>query len=430
MADIRSRIPPNLLEHTARWLQNKTLKESVQSPELPANLENAIAIGAEACDTLLRTRIPGDRAQRLQQCPFSMDRPTSDSRDRAEQTTLPDPVLQCPFSSEAGAQMRFIGDETTKQEPIKPKCVPIFPDIEDGAGHGVARTTDNRRICALCPFANAKKGELLKKAPGCPLMFDVNGHVLRSKQEITGDRKKSDASELGSISNSIPQCPIRALDHHSPEEVAKYFEEHKREIPRSHEVCIKRYQNNTESIRKLDAKYGNLVNMIQGLSAKHQPFLASKDDEEHNEDAVSENIVSVKEWASNVKLQDTKDAKYVEASDHRQSHFDRPLKEIRVGESPSRPWGIALPVADGSDTDGPFASTGPKHGEAYQLGTARNGQSTKNAEKLQTPASTPHQGRQEVVPKVVFNGPVFIGYPPEQATAWIRQLGLSQSPVS
>ena len=428
MADIRPKMPSGLLDRSARWLQSKTPDKFDETPDLSANVEYAIAVGAEACDALLRKRMPGAMAQDLQQCPFSIDIPTPESRNRAGEAMLSDPALQCPFSSDVGSQMPFVRDETTKQEPIQSKCVPIFPDIEDGAGRGVARTIDNRRVCALCPFANAKKGELLKKATGCPLMFDVNGNVLRSEQEITENRKKSDASEIGSMSNSTPQCPIRALDHHSPEEVARYFEEHKREIPRSHEVCIKRYQNNTESIRKLDAKYGNLVNMIQGLSAKHQPFLASKDDEEHTKGALSENIVSVKEWASNVKLQDTKDADYVEASDDRQSHFDRPLKEIRVGESPSRPWGIALPVADSLDTDGSFARTGPKQRDAYEPGTSRNGQSTKYAEKIQTPTSTPHQGPQEAVPKVVFNGPVFIGYPPEQATAWIRQLGLSQPP--
>ena len=54
-------------------------------------------------------------------------------------------------------------------------------------------------------------------------------------------------------------CPIRFLDQHSPEEVATYFEKHKHELPRSHEVCVRRYQKNEEQIRKLDAKYGSPV---------------------------------------------------------------------------------------------------------------------------------------------------------------------------
>jgi len=61
------------------------------------------------------------------------------------------------------------------------------------------------------------------------------------------------------------------MDQHSPEEIAKYFENHKHEIPRSHAICVNRFQRNGESMRQIDEKYGNLVNMIQGLGQKHKP---------------------------------------------------------------------------------------------------------------------------------------------------------------
>ena len=31
--------------------------------------------------------------------------------------------------------------------------------------------------------------------------------------------------------------------------------------------------------------------------------------------------------------------------EERVSHFDRPMKDVRVGESPSRPWGIQVPIS-------------------------------------------------------------------------------------
>ena len=53
----------------------------------------------------------------------------------------------------------------------------------------------------------------------------------------------------------------------------QYFEKHKHELPRSHEVCINRFQSNAQSIEELDRKYGDLVSMIQGLGQKHQDYL-------------------------------------------------------------------------------------------------------------------------------------------------------------
>ncbi|USW52010.1 hypothetical protein Slin15195_G053290 [Septoria linicola] len=153
-------------------------------------------------------------------------------------------------------------------------------------------------------------------------------------------------------------CPIRFLDQHSPEEVATYFEKHKHELPRSHEVCVMRYQSNEEQIKELDAKYGNLVSMIQGLGQKHKELLpedvAIEDDEDvdGSEKAVSDE--KIRKWANSVSAQ-APEAGHEEASEERLPHFERPVRDIRVGESPSRPWGIHVPatyVEDAKSDDG------------------------------------------------------------------------------
>lgn len=154
--------------------------------------------------------------------------------------------------------------------------------------------------------------------------------------------EKQDGTEAG-------VCPIRFLDQHSPEEVATYFEKHKHELPRSHEVCVRRYQSNEDQIRELDAKYGNLVSMIQGLGARHKDMLpeepaeATADVENALEDAKS--TEKVRKWASSISADNGGDATALEAGhEDRQSHFERHLRDIRVGESPSRPWGISVPA--------------------------------------------------------------------------------------
>ena len=160
-------------------------------------------------------------------------------------------------------------------------------------------------------------------------------------------------SVQGSSADKV--CPIRFLDQHSPEEVAAYFELHKHELPRSHEICVKRYQSNEEQIRQLDAKYGNIVSMIQGLGQKHVSLLpenlgdehydAEPDFDDEDERASHEKI---RKWASTVytgpdaPTEEKKDEE--ETEDERLPRFDRPLRDVRLGESPSRPWGIQVPI--------------------------------------------------------------------------------------
>ncbi|RFU32020.1 hypothetical protein B7463_g4291, partial [Scytalidium lignicola] len=265
-----------------------------------------------------------------------------------------------------------------------------------------------------------------------------------------------------SVTASVPKCPIRFLDQHSPEEVAHYFETHKHEIPRSHEICVKHYQKSEEDIRKLDAKYGNLISMIQGLGHMHQPMLPA----EGEDPAESEQVPNdrVESWANDVDATGADhDINQAPASseDDRESRFDRPLKEVRVGESPSRPWGISIPIYDERPTSPPPAPVPlgevntdvPRpagkcpfdHGQGAKPNTASShaaGNRVDNLEvehdrepnvqvpmaNFQTPTpqtlptfvqspSVSHRGG----PQMVFTGPVFIGYPMEQAIQFMQQ---------
>lgn len=286
-----------------------------------------------------------------------------------------------------------------------------------------------------------------------------------------------------SVEGSAPLCPIRFLNQHSPEEVAKYFESHKHEVPRSHAVCVKRYQSNDAQIRQLDAKYGSLVNMIQGLGEKHQPMLPEVDDEvvvDEDGQVVPESRVQNWAKAVSVSLEDNVDEPQtapMEDDDDRLSHFDRPLKDVRVGESPSRPWGITVPeryatksgvLSTRSDpTASPletpmapepetpaqakcpfdhknmkFDAAPPQSAKRDQPPLQTPGQPqlpSQEVPRTQPPPPQPEQRpsfaqptvfAEESIPtrpggvQMIFNGPVIFGYGMEQALALLQQGGL------
>ncbi len=268
-----------------------------------------------------------------------------------------------------------------------------------------------------------------------------------------------------SATGSASKCPIRFLDQHSPEEVAKYFENHKHEIPRSHEICVKRYQSNAESIRQLDAKYGNLVSMIQGLGMKHQPMLPA----DHAADMETGEVRPadrVGRWAEAIseRLEGREDGSVEQEQEDREGHFDRPLKEVRVGESPSRPWGISVPAA-GDPAMPALSSRGDRDVDERQFNGERRPEpiSTKGTGRCpfgfdeKQPSQPPEthlpafvapdpsrsssrdrpqlsrkSGQQQRTsePQMVFTGPVFIGYAPEQAMAFVQQLGMGSKPTA
>lgn len=297
----------------------------------------------------------------------------------------------------------------------------------------------------VCPFAAMSRlGEpqdhkddasLLQRPDSLPTPPATQGHfneIARHEPSHT-----SNMSPPLSASGSVSKCPIRMLDERSPEEIAEYFEVHKHEIPRSHEICVKRYQSNAQSIRQLDAKYGSLVNMIQGLGVKHQPMLPSKGEEDYSGQMDSKTTRKVEKWAEHVQKAprfatvesdplDRDDRDRVSRSpsetdpvyeDTREGHFDRPMKDIRVGESPSRPWGISVPAA-AAPTGQPFES------DAAPLRDNSLTHAQTGAKMLGSHAT---EVQTEEKPQMIFTGPVFIGYPAEQAAALIEKCGWDPS---
>ncbi|KAJ5622000.1 hypothetical protein N7528_005232 [Penicillium herquei] len=228
-----------------------------------------------------------------------------------------------------------------------------------------------------CPFSKpqtpvgteSKNG----KDDGPKIRLDTCGHEdldpIKAEQQ---ERRSSIAPSAGTSSSRCPisRCPIRFMDKHSPEEIAEYVERHKHEIPRSHAICVKRYQKDPQNMRQLDAKYGGLINMISGLSVKHQAFLPTRDENEAGDGRATEKSASterVEKWAENVDLasdgpvlaNEANEPQNEHEADDRQSRFDRPLREVRLGESPSRPWGIHVPITEQTNASLPFSGSVP-----------------------------------------------------------------------
>ncbi|OJD21765.1 hypothetical protein ACJ73_06891 [Blastomyces percursus] len=303
-----------------------------------------------------------------------------------------------------------------------------------------------------------------------------------------------------SVQDAAPRCPIRYLDDHSPEEVAKYFQKHKHEIPRSHAICIQRYQRDSKSVRQLDEKYGDMVNMIKGLGLYHQPYLPSTQGPGRPGDPASVSIGRVEKWAEEVGAktpeievmsssrggEDRAQEKEDDDEEQRSNYFNRPLRDVRVGESPSRPWGIHVPISHQNVIPSPILSpaapvvdagvTGSTRLEDYeQDGLEKSSGLNPLPEKLSSPPAasrcpfqnlvdkdvqpptsvpgsavdvqtegtsrhlppdtlaSPNNGERQpsppfpVQPKMVFHGPVFFGYSAEQTAMLLQQLSHSSS---
>lgn len=335
-------------------------------------------------------------------------------------------------------------------------------------------TVEGKKGNLQCPFSQAAAAADGATQDQEEEVLDETPHP--SSDPICAAMYDETASQPATATSAAAKCPIRYMDQHSPEEIAHYVETHKHELPRSHEVCVRRYQRNEDQIRKLDSKYGNLVSMIQDLSHLHQPMLPEAERAQLPSDVEGASNERVENWAHAVSV-DT-DPEVVQSSppptdDDRQSHFDRPLKEVRVGESPSRPWGISVPVyeASGHDDDQPFS---PPPAPVRMPSPARSNQTprkgagkcpfdhTKMAamglapppkmeakdpagpERAQAPreplftpvkeaAPQPSAPPQPAfinpdmvkgggsAPQMIFTGPVFIGYPMDQAMQFMNQ---------
>ncbi|KAL3472431.1 hypothetical protein BJX99DRAFT_235537 [Aspergillus californicus] len=323
-------------------------------------------------------------------------------------------------------------------------------------------TTKGTRGSLRCPFTKSPRKTSENGVNGIEAALPVqNGdtciyqHLDPIKEEQLERRSSLAPSASARSSNArcpASRCPIRFLNQHSPTEIADYVERHKHEIPRSHAICVKRYSN---SSRQMDAKYGDLTNMIRGLSEKHQAFLPG-----HTRTG-SSSVGRVEKWADDVKLgpeldattTTTEDDGALENDEDRSSHFDRPLREVRVGESPSRPWGIHVPIPPPAAFDSaaqqlpsaqfdnvateehkatpkaghcPFghgAGAPPPGHPAIETETVRNDQPVEPP-----PATDENKEKRADSPlnnsaaSVVFNGPVFFGFPPEQTAIFLQQL--------
>ncbi|KAL4945964.1 hypothetical protein BDV06DRAFT_218856 [Aspergillus oleicola] len=347
----------------------------------------------------------------------------------------------------------------------------LNPDDDGSTGEVATRagslerdfTTRGTRGSLRCPFSKPHKLASENGVNGIETTLPAqNGdtcayqHLDPIKEEQQLERRSSlapSASARSSANTRCPasRCPIRFLDQHSPEEIADYVERHKHEIPRSHAICVKRYSN---SSRAMDAKYGDLTNMIRGLSEKHQAFLPG-----HSSRAGSSSVERVEKWAEDVKPQTPGE----ENDEDRKGHFDRPLREVRVGESPSRPWGIHVPIpppaidpaldfaaqspaAPGPAPDRPIenGASAPKpkgrcpfgHGggapppdhPAIEIETVRHDEPTeppplatdaKEERRADEPSKASAANENG---NVVFNGPVFFGFSAEQTAAFMQQL--------
>ncbi|KAH0548181.1 hypothetical protein GP486_008099 [Trichoglossum hirsutum] len=363
----------------------------------------------------------------------------------------------------------------------------------------VGAATKEEESDLVCPFASiggSKPSGLPKEAlavPQQPQTYNPPSpntnvrHSRRASDPITAELHHSSlASPPPSISESAPKCPIRYLGQHSPEEVAQYFENHKHELPRSHEICVKRYQSNEESIRRLDAKYGDLVSMIRDLGITHKPLLPTTGDDEYEDVRLhqTEGNRRLEKWAEGVNgsCNEADDGPAVERGKEeedsergrgleRDVKSDRRLMEVRVGESPSRPWGIPVPPPEGRKTasgllehteaGAPATTNAPGQAantkrkacplRSQQQQPQQNQQSHRQTSTDNPSPTTPppavqfkhnaafisHQptsttttatvtGGKAVAQQqmqMVFTGPVFVGYPVEQAMALLSGTG-------
>lgn len=323
------------------------------------------------------------------------------------------------------------------KQPLR-KC-PVTHHTTDQEDFEHDFTTQGRIGDLNCPFARMAQANGL---PDTPESQDPIAAEFHQDQV-------SIASPTTAASGPLGRCPIRFLDKHSPEEVAKYFENHKHELPRSHQVCVSRYQRNEAGAKQLDAKYGSMVNMIQGLGVKHKQYLPEAEGPIKQEAGAS-STSNVENWAQNVSDSSLQSPKPETADDQqRLSHFDRPLREIRVGESPSRPWGISVPVtkdipasAMGSEAnaqqprvnastppvpivseDKPDASAKVSKQQSRPEAAAGTQAQAVAADKTASPAAPPPT-------QIIFNGPVFFGYSPEDAASFLQLLGATSGKPS
>lgn len=335
-----------------------------------------------------------------------------DAIKKLQANMTPSTARKCPVSHRPGNV-----EQTTSTTPIPRKCPvahkspPAYEEREKDF------TTQGKPSSLECPFAKmTKSGTVDPSSQFDPIAAEFHADSL-SAQSLEEAR-------------ACGRCPMRFMDKHSPEEIAEYFEKHKHELPRSHEICVRRYQQNESSIRRLDEKYGNIVSMIQGLGNKHKQYLQTE--EQENQSGMDQkSTAAVEKWAEAVEATDNRDPVDGEP-DCRVSHFDKPLRDVRVGESPTRPWGISVPVnrpkaLSAVSSQEPLPASPVKSRLASSHSKPAVNQATPTtvqSQQTQSLAST-SRTRGNRRSQIIFNGPVFLGYSPEQAAVFLQQLGMN-----
>ncbi|KIV80769.1 hypothetical protein PV11_08247 [Exophiala sideris] len=281
-----------------------------------------------------------------------------------------------------------------------------------------------------CPFA--------KMSTGLPPGLEGQADPIAAEFHQDKISTRSPTSEQ----KPSGKCPIRFLDQHSPDEVAKYFENHKHEIPRSHEICVRRYQQNESSARQLDAKYGSLANMIQGLGVKHKAYLPERDRIEERDRRSSS---AVEKWAENLSENPAPPAvDEVVASEEEEAprvpHFERTLREVRVGESPSRPWGISVPAdkeptpsALQSENDVEHLKIQPESSSAEAEGKPVPKPAldqTTDPKKQSPPVDSASTTTKDRPTQIIFNGPVFFGYSADEVINLFQKTNLGSATMT
>jgi hypothetical protein len=170
----------------------------------------------------------------------------------------------------------------------------------------------------------------------------------------------------------------------------------------------------------------------QHSTARCKAYLPERDRIEEQDKSSSH---AVEKWADDVSQDAAPAAQEIEATDEepRLPHFERPLREVRVGESPSRPWGISVP-ADNEPTPSALQDDdGVAHLEMLPEDSQRGPDTTPKGRPTEHTQKTPKQKNEAGDPvdntdsrtHIVFNGPVFFGYSAEDVATLLQKTNLA-----
>ncbi|EEP77249.1 predicted protein [Uncinocarpus reesii 1704] len=373
-------------------------------------------------------------------------------------------VMEASEIAKAVAERHCQQDESHKSS----RCP--FAKLDSGGPMEKDFTTVGTKGNLHCPFAKSNEHA---SAGGLATVNEESEKCGNDLDPIKAEfHPDAPPCVTGSTRSATSRCPIRYLNAHTPEEIAEFFQKHKHEIPRSHSICIQRYQKDPQNLRQLDEKYGDVVNMVKGLGVYHQPYLPSSPLPEEEQKHETEAAERVERWAEDVSNKSPNagvpPSNIIEDDiEIRGNHFERSLRDVRVGESPSRPWGIHVPIAQEtaqsvvaslpvpaamSNWSEVKESVEPSHPIPTPLGNegespSGNGRcpfghhAAKESESSQpvqpdqpfnearpnitdtSHAGIPDSSPRSPQPRIVFNGPVIFGYSGESVALFLEKLG-------